>query len=144
MGGPSNAAPEIDPPPASYAPPQPPMGFDNPIPTYPGSSGYNPFENTSGYPSDYGNQDPYLTATQYHHLYPSSYPQVHPTGYPVQGYQYRPYQQPPPLQQLQQLQQQTQEILERLDRVEQKARKKEKEHSSFMKGLANVNKGKKK
>ncbi|XP_021985904.1 early nodulin-75-like [Helianthus annuus] len=99
MGGPSNAAPEIDPPPASYAPPQPPMGFNNPIPTYPGSSGYNPFENTSGYPSDHRNQDPYLTTAQYHHLYPSSYPPVYPTGYPVQYYQYQPYQQPPPPQQ---------------------------------------------
>ncbi|XP_021984328.1 extensin-like [Helianthus annuus] len=75
MGGPSNAASKIEPPPASYAPPQPPMGFDNPIPTYLGSSEYNPFEN----PSDYGNQDPYLTAAQYHHLYPS----VLQTGYPV-------------------------------------------------------------
>ncbi|XP_021985340.1 extensin-like [Helianthus annuus] len=83
MGGPSNAAPEIDPPPASYAPPQPPMGFDNPIPTYLGSSGYNPFENPSGYPSEYGTHDPYLTAAEYHHLYPSSYPPVYPTRYPV-------------------------------------------------------------
>ncbi|XP_022019790.1 programmed cell death 6-interacting protein-like [Helianthus annuus] len=99
MGGPSNAAPEIEPPPASYAASQPPMGFNNPIPTYPGSSGYNPFENPSGYPSDYGTQDPYLTAAQYHHLYSSSYPPVHPIGYPVQGYQYPPYQQPPPPQQ---------------------------------------------
>ncbi|XP_021995953.1 extensin-like [Helianthus annuus] len=113
MGGPSNAAPKIDPPPASYAPPQPPTGFDNPIPTYP--------------------------AAEYHHLYPSSYPPVYPTGYPVQGYQYLPYQQPPPPQQ-----QQTQEILERLDKVEHEARKNKKEHSSFMKGLANLIKGKKK
>ncbi|XP_022007606.1 calcium-binding protein P-like [Helianthus annuus] len=140
MGGPSNAAPDIDPPPASYAPPQPPIGFDNPILTYPGSSGYNPFENTSGYPSDYGNQVPYLTAAQYHHLYPSSYPPVYPTGYSVQDYQYPPYQQPPPPQQ----QQQTQDILERLDRFEQKARKTRKEHGSFMKGLSNLLKGKNK
>ncbi|XP_022007346.1 extensin-like [Helianthus annuus] len=127
MGGPSNAVPENDPPPASYAPPQPPMGFDNPISTYPGSSGYTPFENPMGYPSDYGTHDPYLTAAEYHHLYPSSYSPVYPIGYPVQGYQYPPYQQPPPPQQ----QQQTQEILERLDRVEHE-------------GLANLLKGKKK
>ncbi|XP_022024515.1 proline-rich protein 2-like [Helianthus annuus] len=140
MGGPSNAVPENDPPPTSYAPPPPPMGFDNPIPTYPGSSGYNPFENASGYPSDYGTHDLYLTAAQYHHLYPSSsYPPVYPTGYPVQGYQYPPYRQPPPLQQ-----QQTQEILERLDRVDHEASKTKKQHSSFMKGLANHIKGKKK
>ncbi|XP_021975024.1 annexin A11-like [Helianthus annuus] len=140
MGGPSNAAPEIEPPPATYAPPEPPMGFDNPIPTYPGSSGYNFFENPSGYPSEYVSQDPYLTAAQYHHLYPSSYPLVLPTGYPVPGYQYPPYQQPPPQQQ----QHQTQEILERLDRVEHKARKNKEKHNSFMKGLANLIKGKKK
>ncbi|XP_022003246.1 extensin-like [Helianthus annuus] len=96
MGRPSNAAPEVEPPPVSYAPPEPPMGFDNPIPTYPGSSGYNLFENPSGYPSDYKSQYPYLTDTQYHHLYPSSYPPVLPTGYPVPGYQYPPYRQPPP------------------------------------------------
>ncbi|XP_022040662.1 extensin-like [Helianthus annuus] len=53
LGGPSNAAPEANPPQASYAPPQPPVGFDNPIPTYPDPSGYNPYENPSGYPSDY-------------------------------------------------------------------------------------------
>ncbi|XP_021995465.1 pollen-specific leucine-rich repeat extensin-like protein 3 [Helianthus annuus] len=108
MGGPSHAVPEDNPPPVSFAPPPPPAGFENPIPTYPGSSGYNPFEypNSSGY----GAQDPYLTAAQYNALYPSSYPPVYPTGYPVQGYQYPPYQQPPPPQQLQ-----TQEIMQRLD-----------------------------
>ncbi|XP_022007768.1 leucine-rich repeat extensin-like protein 2 [Helianthus annuus] len=139
MGGPSNAVPENDLPPVSYAPPPPPMGFDNPIPTYPGSSGYNPFENPTGYPSDYGTHDPYLTAAEYHHLYPSSYPPVYPTGYPVQGYQYPPYQQPPPPQQ-----QQTQEILERLDRVEHEANKTKKQHNSFLEGLASLIKGKKK
>ncbi|XP_022004061.1 leucine-rich repeat extensin-like protein 1 [Helianthus annuus] len=98
MGGPSHAVPEDDPPPVSYAPPPPPVGFDNPIPIYPGLSVYNP----SGYPTpvDYGYQapaqDPYLTAAQYNALYPSSYPPVYPTGYPVLGYQYPPYQQPPP------------------------------------------------
>ncbi|XP_022004154.1 extensin-like [Helianthus annuus] len=101
MGGPSNAAPEANPPQASYAPPQ-----------------------------------------QYHHLYPSTYPSMHPAGYPGQGYQYPPYQPPPP-QQLQQ-QQQTQEILERLAKVENKARKNKERHTSFMKGLANLIKGKKK
>ncbi|XP_022032929.1 leucine-rich repeat extensin-like protein 5 [Helianthus annuus] len=142
MGGPSNAAPEANPPQASYAPPLPPVGFDNPIPTYPGPSGYNPYENPTGYPSDYVSQDPYLTAAQYHHLYPSTYPSMHPTGYPMQGYQYPPYQPPPP-QQLQQ-QQQTQEILERLDKVEHKTKKNKERYTSFMKGLANLIKGKKK
>ncbi|XP_022031330.1 proline-rich protein HaeIII subfamily 1-like [Helianthus annuus] len=50
MGGPSHAMPEDNPPPASVAPPPPPVGFENPIPTYPGLSGYNPFE----YPTSAG------------------------------------------------------------------------------------------
>ncbi|XP_022019571.1 heterogeneous nuclear ribonucleoprotein U-like protein 1 [Helianthus annuus] len=135
MGGPSHATPENDPPPVSYAPPPPPVGFDNPIPTYPGSSGYKPFE----YPTSvgYGTHDPYLTAAQYNALYPSSYPPVYPTGYLVQGYQYPPYQQPPPPQQVQ-----TEEIMERLDRVERKADESNKKHNSFLKGLASLIKGK--
>ncbi|XP_035836091.1 extensin-like [Helianthus annuus] len=120
MGGPSNTAPEDNPPQASYAPPMPPVGFDNPIPTYPGSSGYNPYGDPSGYPLGYGTHDPYLTAAQYHHLYPSTYPPMPPTDYPIQGYQYPPYQ-PLPSQQLQQ--QQTQEILERLIRLSMKLRR---------------------
>ncbi|XP_035840202.1 trithorax group protein osa-like [Helianthus annuus] len=139
---PQTAAPEANPPQASYAPHQPPVGFDNPIPTYPGSSGYNPYGDPSGYPSGYGTHDPYLTPAQYHHLYPSTYPPMHPAEYPIQGYQYPPYQLPPP-QQLQQ-QQQTQEILERLDKVEHKTKKNKERHNSFMKGLANLIKGKKK
>ncbi|XP_022030754.1 extensin-like [Helianthus annuus] len=142
MGGPSKAAPEDNPPQASYAPPMPPVGFDNPISTYPGPSGYNPYENPTGYPSDYVSQDPYLTAAHYHHHYPSTYPSMHPAGCPGQGYQYPPYQPPPP-QQLQQ-QQQTQEILERLDKVEHKTKKNKERHNIFMKGLANLIKGKKK
>ncbi|XP_022014405.1 extensin-1-like [Helianthus annuus] len=108
MGGPSHAVPEIDPPPVTFAPPPPPMGYENPIPTYPGSSGYNPI------PA----QDPYLEAAHFNALYPSPFPPAYPTGYPVQGYQYPPYQhqpQPPPQHS------QTQEILQRLDEVEQKA-----------------------
>ncbi|KAJ0565792.1 hypothetical protein HanIR_Chr06g0266571 [Helianthus annuus] len=109
MGGPSHAVPEDDPLPVTFAPPPPPVGFENPIPTYPASSGYNPFE----YPThtDYGYQapaqDPYLEAAQFNALYPSPFPPVYPTGYPVHGYQYPPYQQqPPPPQQIQ-----TQQIL---------------------------------
>ncbi|XP_022023963.1 extensin-like [Helianthus annuus] len=52
MGGPSNAAPEIDPPPASYAPPQSPMGFDNPIPTYPEMAGS---DEANSHPADGNN-----------------------------------------------------------------------------------------
>ncbi|XP_022007631.1 leucine-rich repeat extensin-like protein 1 [Helianthus annuus] len=142
LGGPSNAASEVNPPQASYAPPQAPMGFDNPIPTYPGSSGYNPYRDPSGYPLGYETHDPYLTAAQYHHLYPSTYPPMPPTEYPIQGYQYPSYQPPPP-QQLQQ-QQQTQKILKRLDKVEHRTKKNKERHNSFMKGLTNLIKGKKK
>ncbi|MFS7927520.1 hypothetical protein Hanom_Chr04g00310111 [Helianthus anomalus] len=138
MGGPLNPMQEDNPPLVSLAPP-PPMGFDNPIPTYPGPSGYNPFGNPSGYPSDYGNRDPYLTAAGYNALYPSPYPPIYPTGYLVQGYQYPPYQQPPPPHQ-----EQTQEILQRLDRVEHEANETKKKHNNFLKGLASLIKGKKK
>ncbi|MFS8035031.1 hypothetical protein Hanom_Chr17g01588231 [Helianthus anomalus] len=81
MGGPSHAVPENDPPPVTFAPPPPPMGYENPIPTYPGSSRYNPYEYQA--PA----QDPYLEATQFNALYPSLFPTAYPTGYPVQGYQ---------------------------------------------------------
>ncbi|MFS7936730.1 hypothetical protein Hanom_Chr05g00419221 [Helianthus anomalus] len=137
MGGPSHAVPEDNPPPISFAPPPPLVGFENPIPTYLGSSGYNPFE----YPTSagYGTHDPYLTATQYNALYPSSYPPVYPIGYPVQWYQYPSYHQQAPPQQIQ-----TEEIMQRLDRVERKADETNKKHSSFLKGLASLIKGKKK
>ncbi|KAJ0669593.1 hypothetical protein HanPI659440_Chr17g0702891 [Helianthus annuus] len=142
LGGPSNVAPEDNPPQASYAPSQPPAGFNNPIPTYPGSTGYNPYVDPSEYPVDFGTHDPYLSAAQYHQLYPSVYPSMLPTDYPIQGYQYPPHQPPPP-QQMQQ-QQQRQEILERLEKVEKKNKKNKESHTSFMKGLANLIKGKKK
>ncbi|XP_035845263.1 leucine-rich repeat extensin-like protein 2 [Helianthus annuus] len=90
MGGPSHAVLENNPPPVTFAPPSPPMGYENPIPTYPGSPGYNPFEYQA--PA----QDPYLKAAQYNALYPSPFPPTYPTGYPAQGYQYPPYQQQPP------------------------------------------------
>ncbi|XP_021980084.1 extensin-like [Helianthus annuus] len=97
LGESSRTVTEVNLPSVSHAPFQPPLGFDNPIPTYPGSSGYNP----SGYPSDYGTQDPYHTPAQYHHHYPSSYPPLYPTRYPAQDSQYPPYQQPPSYQQQQ-------------------------------------------
>ncbi|XP_021986053.1 extensin-like [Helianthus annuus] len=56
MGGPSHAVPEDDTPPVTFATPPPPAGFENPIPTYPASSGYNPFEYPT--PTDYGYQAP--------------------------------------------------------------------------------------
>ncbi|MFS8000104.1 hypothetical protein Hanom_Chr12g01174441 [Helianthus anomalus] len=43
MGGPSNTTPVVDLTLVTFAQPPPPLGFDNPIPTYPATSGYNPF-----------------------------------------------------------------------------------------------------
>ncbi|XP_022019294.1 cyclin-K-like [Helianthus annuus] len=89
IGGPSHAVPENYPPPFTYAPPSPPMGYENPIRTYPGSSGYNSFEYQA--PTDYEYQapahDPYLEAAHFNALYPSPFPPAYPTGYPVQGIQ---------------------------------------------------------
>ncbi|XP_022019251.1 leucine-rich repeat extensin-like protein 5 [Helianthus annuus] len=98
MGGPSHTVPENDPPPVTFALPPPPVGYENPIPTYPGLSGYNLFEYQapSGYEYQAPAQDPYLEAAQFNAPYPSPFPPVYPTGYPVQGYQYPPYQQQPP------------------------------------------------
>ncbi|XP_022018839.1 leucine-rich repeat extensin-like protein 5 [Helianthus annuus] len=98
MGGPSNAVSEVDS--APVAPP-PPMGYENPIPSYPGAAGYNPFEQPaySGY--NYNNApavDPYIKAANYNALYPGPFPATYPTGYPVYGYQYPPPPQPQPQQ----------------------------------------------
>ncbi|XP_022032849.1 leucine-rich repeat extensin-like protein 2 [Helianthus annuus] len=103
MGGPSHVVPEIDPPPVTFAPPPPPMGYENPIPTYPGSSGFNPFvyQAPTGYEYQAPAHDPYLEASHFNALYPSPFPPAYPTGYPVQEYRYASYQQqpqPPPQQ----------------------------------------------
>ncbi|MFS7999249.1 hypothetical protein Hanom_Chr12g01163821 [Helianthus anomalus] len=67
MGGPSHVVPEIDVTPATFAPPPPPMGYENPIPTYPGPTRYNPFEPQA--PIGYNYQplayDPYIEAVNY-------------------------------------------------------------------------------
>ncbi|KAJ0451568.1 hypothetical protein HanHA300_Chr15g0569011 [Helianthus annuus] len=44
MGGPLNAVSEVDSAPITPTPPPLPMGFENPIPAYPDTTGYNPFE----------------------------------------------------------------------------------------------------
>ncbi|XP_021991228.1 programmed cell death 6-interacting protein-like [Helianthus annuus] len=95
MGGPSNAISEVDSAPVA---PAPPMGYENPIPSYPGAAGYNPFEQQaySGY--NYNNAptvDPYIEAANFNALYPGPFPPTYPTGYPAYGYQYPP---PPQLQ----------------------------------------------
>ncbi|MFS7952687.1 hypothetical protein Hanom_Chr07g00609871 [Helianthus anomalus] len=89
MGGPSNVAPVIDTTPATFAPP-PPMGFENPIPTYPSATGYNPFEPQApmGYNYQASAYDPYVEATVHNALYPSPFPPAYPTGYPAYGYSF--------------------------------------------------------
>ncbi|MFS7895310.1 hypothetical protein Hanom_Chr03g00218301 [Helianthus anomalus] len=44
MGGTSNTMSEIDTAPVTFAPPPTSMGFENPIPTYLDTTGYNPYE----------------------------------------------------------------------------------------------------
>ncbi|XP_021971552.1 early nodulin-75-like [Helianthus annuus] len=148
LGGPSNVVSEVDSAPVA---PAPPMGYENPIPSYPDVAGYNPFEQPaySGY--NYNNApavDPYIEATNFNALYPSSFPPAYPTGYPAYGYQYPPppqpqpqHQQPPqlPLQQPQQ-----QEILQRLHEVERRVEEEHRSRHGLLKGLANLIKGKKK
>ncbi|MFS8007303.1 hypothetical protein Hanom_Chr14g01259421 [Helianthus anomalus] len=142
MGGPSQAVPEIDTTPVAFAPPPPPMGYENPIPTYPGSTGYNPFvpQALTGYEYQAPAYDPYVEAANFNALYPSPFPLAYPTGYPVKGYQYPSYQQqpqPPPQQP------QMQEILQKLEEVEHRAEERERKTHKFLKDLANFIKGKK-
>ncbi|XP_035830746.1 extensin-like [Helianthus annuus] len=143
MGGPSHAVPKIDTTPATFAPPPPPMGYENPIPTYPRPTGYKPYEPQA--PTGYHYQppayDPYVEAVNYNALYPSPFPPAYPTGYPVQGYQYPPYQQqpqpqPPP-------KQQQHGIFQRLEEVERRAEERDRKANKFFKGLVKLIKGKK-
>ncbi|XP_022032306.1 extensin-like [Helianthus annuus] len=120
MGGPSNVEPVI------MTPQQPPMGFDNPIPTYPDMTGYDTSYTTA--PMDFNypapSYDPYLQAVVHTALYPSPFPPAYPnTGYPNYGYQYPvvPQPQPQPLQQLEYINQ----ALERAEQIQRQAEKNE-------------------
>ncbi|XP_022020310.1 protein SRC2 homolog [Helianthus annuus] len=149
MGGPSNPVSEVDS--APVAPPPLQMGFDNPIPSYAGTVAYKPFEQPghSGY-NYYNAPDvhPYLVAANYNALHlEGPYGAPYQTGYPAYGYQY-----PPPPQPLQQQQPQPpqiqppqqQEILQRLSQVEREVQEERRSHRGFLKGLANIIKGKNK
>ncbi|MFS7960948.1 hypothetical protein Hanom_Chr08g00709021 [Helianthus anomalus] len=118
MGGPSNTTPVVDTTPATFAQPPPPVGFDNPIPSYPATSRHNPFEPLP--PVDFNYQaplyDPYLQEVVHNDLYPSPFPPAYPpTSYPNYGYEYPavPQPQPPPPQQLESINQ----ALERVEDV---------------------------
>ncbi|MFS8029260.1 hypothetical protein Hanom_Chr16g01520281 [Helianthus anomalus] len=127
------------------------MGYDNPIPTYAGTTAYNPFEQPT-YPGyNYYNApavDPYVEAANYNALHPEGpFGTSYQSGYLPHGYQYPIPPQPPIQQQPQPLQippQQQQEILQRLNRVEQEVEEESRNHRGFLKGLASLIKGKKK
>ncbi|XP_021996026.1 vegetative cell wall protein gp1-like [Helianthus annuus] len=117
MGGPSNAVSEVDSAPVA---PAPPMGYENPIPSYPAN---------------------------FNAIYPGPFPPTYPTGYPAYGYQYPPPpqpQQPQPPQPPQIQPPQQQEILQRLHEVEQRVDEERRSRRGLLKGLANLIKGKKK
>ncbi|MFS8032239.1 hypothetical protein Hanom_Chr17g01555251 [Helianthus anomalus] len=98
MGGPSNTVPVVDPTPQTFVQP-PSSGFDNPILTYPLTTGYDPFKPTTPIDFNYPAPayDPYTQAVIHNALYPSHLPPAYPTtGYPNYGYQYPDVPQPQP------------------------------------------------
>ncbi|MFS7990056.1 hypothetical protein Hanom_Chr11g01054331 [Helianthus anomalus] len=145
MGGPSNPVQEANSAPA--APPPPPFGYDNLIPAYAGSTAYNPFEQPPHTHYNYIGVDPYLeVVANYHALHPEvPYGTPWGTGYSAHGYQIparplvRQRSQPPCFSPPEQ-----EEILHRLSRVERDFEEVRKNHCGFLKGLANLLKGKKK
>ncbi|KAJ0867875.1 hypothetical protein HanRHA438_Chr12g0568171 [Helianthus annuus] len=144
MGGPSSPIPEINSVPAA-----PPLGFDNPIPAYAGSTAYNPFEQPvhTHYNYNYASVDPYQEAWDYNASHPEGpYGGLWTTGYPTFGYQHPP---PPPLvYQPPQPQlippERQQEVLERLDRCEREIQTERRHNRGFFKGLSDLIKGKSK
>ncbi|KAF5772996.1 hypothetical protein HanXRQr2_Chr13g0583721 [Helianthus annuus] len=145
MGGPSNPAAEVNS--APVAPPPPPFGYDNPIPTYAGSTAYNPFEQPAHTHYNYIGVDPYIeAAANYHALHPEvPYETPWGMGYSTHGY---PIPARPPAQHLSQQPRfsppEQEEILHRLNMVERDFEEERKNNRGFLKGLANLLKGKKK
>ncbi|MFS7963371.1 hypothetical protein Hanom_Chr08g00737291 [Helianthus anomalus] len=143
--GPSSPIQEANSAPA--APPPPPFGYDNPIPAYAGPSAYNPFEQQSHTHYNYNYEaDPYVVAARYNALHPDrTYENRRGVDYSAHGYPALPR---PPVQQLTQQPRfsppEQEEILQRLDRVERDFEEERKSHRGFLKGLANLLKGKKK
>ncbi|KAM0055567.1 hypothetical protein Hdeb2414_s0006g00207691 [Helianthus debilis subsp. tardiflorus] len=146
MGGPSSPIPDIN-----SVPLAPPLGFDNPIPTYAGSAAYNPFEQPAhthyNYNYGYAEVDPYQVARDYNALHPEGpYGGPWTTGYPAFEYQHQPP--PPPVYQPSQPQiippERQQEVLERLDRCEREIQTERRHNKGFFKGLSDLIKGKSK
>ncbi|MFS7944203.1 hypothetical protein Hanom_Chr06g00509301 [Helianthus anomalus] len=143
MGGPSSAEPVVELHPQPFAQ-QPPLGFDNPMPTYPDLTGYGTSYSTVpmdfNYPSP--SYDPYMQAIMHNALYPSPFTFAYPnTGYPNYGYQYPivPQPQPQPLPQLQAIN----KALERAEQIQHQAEWNQKRTSEFFKKLTKLVKGKK-
>ncbi|MFS7910699.1 hypothetical protein Hanom_Chr02g00109281 [Helianthus anomalus] len=143
--GPSSPAQEANS--ASVAPPSPPFGYDNPIPAYASPSSYNPFEQPSRTHYNYNyDVDPYVVAANYNALHPDRpYGDPWGLGYAAHGY---PAPSRPPVQQPSQQPRfsppEQEEILQRLNRVERDFEEERKNNRGFLKGLANLLKGKKK
>ncbi|KAJ0911746.1 hypothetical protein HanRHA438_Chr06g0266591 [Helianthus annuus] len=127
---------------APVAPPPPPFGYDNPIPAYGASTAYNPFEQPTHTHYNYNyDADPYVLVANYNALHGTSWrPDYSAHGYPIPPRPpvQQPSQQPrfsPPEQE---------EILHRLNRVERDFEQERKSNRGFLKGLANLLKGRKK
>ncbi|KAJ0940321.1 hypothetical protein HanRHA438_Chr02g0082051 [Helianthus annuus] len=143
--GPSNPVQEANS--APVAPPSPPLGYYNPILAYAGPSAYNPFEQPSHTHYDYIGVDPYREmAANYHARHPEvPYELPWGMGYSTHGY---PVPASTPAQHLSQQPRfsppEQEEILQRLNRVERDFEEEHKNNRGFLKGLANLLKGKKK
>ncbi|MFS7988081.1 hypothetical protein Hanom_Chr11g01030381 [Helianthus anomalus] len=143
MGGPSNVVLVVDLTSQNFVQP-PPSGFDNPIPTYPDTTGYNPFNPSM--PIDYNYQapayDPYLQVVVYNALYPSPFPHAYlATRYPNYGYKYPvvPQLQPHPPSQIEAINQ----ALERVEQIQRQAEKTKRKINKFFKKLSKLVRGKK-
>ncbi|KAJ0725960.1 hypothetical protein HanPI659440_Chr12g0464821 [Helianthus annuus] len=132
---------------APVAPSSPPFGYDHPIPAYTGPTAYNPFEPSSHAHYNYNyERDPYVVAARYNARYPDGafgnmgIPDYSAHGYPAPPRP--PVPQPAPQPRFSPPEQE--EILHRLTRVERDFEEERKNNRGFLKGLANLLKGKKK
>ncbi|KAJ0705584.1 hypothetical protein HanPI659440_Chr14g0575061 [Helianthus annuus] len=132
---------------APVAPSSPPFGYDHPIPAYTGPTAYNPFEPSSHAHYNYNyERDPYVVAARYNARYPDGafgnmgIPDYSAHGYPAPPRP--PVPQPAPQPCFSPPEQE--EILHRLTGVERDFEEERKNNRGFLKGLANLLKGKKK
>ncbi|KAJ0507634.1 hypothetical protein HanIR_Chr11g0508411 [Helianthus annuus] len=139
--GSSSPAQETNSAPVARNPP--PFGNDRQVPPY--ATAYNPYEPTSHahYNYDY-ERDPYVVAARYGAHYPDrAHGPTRAPDYSAHGYP-APPRPPVPQPQPRFSHPEQEEILQRLDRVEREFEEEKKSHRGFLKGLANLLKGKKK